>query len=299
MTESTARAALFELQSSTSPFYAWEVPQKPVCVRIPFSVIDRLEHEAVESFRSLTSRGSEIGGVLFGSVSPVEPISVTIQDYELISCDYSRGPLYRLADADMARFDRSILQQGTASPLTVVGMFRSHTRKGLALDSDDLAFFESRFRDPHHIVLLVRPFASKVSSAGIFIREGRLVNGEASYLEFPFRSSQLTPGKLPAEAMEPGPPAAALGSTLPAPQAPRTAVRGQIVPIAPRRETAPTAPVAATEPAVSAPAASVKTGAPTAPQPGDSPKPAAKVEEKAAAPKVEERVVKPKVEEKA
>ena len=63
MTESTARAERFEVQPASSPVYIWEVPQKPVSVRIPFSLIDRLEREAVESFRSLTSRGSEIGGI--------------------------------------------------------------------------------------------------------------------------------------------------------------------------------------------------------------------------------------------
>ena len=151
MTESTARAALFELQSSKFPFYLWAVPQKPVCVRIPFPVIDRLENEAVENFRSLTSRGSEIGGLLFGSISAGQPSEVTIEDYELISCDYSRGPLYRLADADMGRFDRSIQQHGSAGSLAVVGFFRSHTRKNLSLDADDIAFFEQRFRDPHQI----------------------------------------------------------------------------------------------------------------------------------------------------
>ena len=56
MTESTARAERYEVQTASSPFYLWEVPQKPVSVRIPFSLIDRLEREAVESFRSLTSR---------------------------------------------------------------------------------------------------------------------------------------------------------------------------------------------------------------------------------------------------
>ena len=66
MTESTARAERFDLQPAPSPLYLWEVPQKPVSVRIPFSLIDRLEREAVESFRSLTSRGSEIGGLLVG-----------------------------------------------------------------------------------------------------------------------------------------------------------------------------------------------------------------------------------------
>ena len=111
MTESTVRAERFEPQSSAPLCYTWTVPQKPVSVRIPFALIDRLDHEAVESFRSLHSRGSEIGGLLLGSVSPGDPAAVSIEDYELVACDYSRGPLYRLSDADMARLERAVEQR--------------------------------------------------------------------------------------------------------------------------------------------------------------------------------------------
>jgi len=201
MTESTARAERFEMQPAPSPLYLWEVPQKPVSVRIPFSLIDRLEREAVESFRSLTSRGSEIGGLLVGEVTQGSPLVVSIADYDLISCDYSRGPLYRLSDADMGRFEQAI-QQRVASGRGVAGFFRSHTRKGISLDTDDLAFFQARFRDPHHVALLVRPFATKASTAGLFIWENGKVNGDASYLEFPFRSSELSASQF-VEAQEP------------------------------------------------------------------------------------------------
>src|SRR3954468_11286400 len=141
MNESTARAERFEAKSDSTPLYIWEVPQKPVSVRIPFSLIDRLEHEAVESFRSLTSKGSEIGGLLIGDVTPGSPLVVSIADYDLIACDYSRGPLYRLSDADMGRFEQAI-QQRIAAGGGIAGFFRSQTRKGLALDADDLTFFE-------------------------------------------------------------------------------------------------------------------------------------------------------------
>jgi protein TonB len=208
-------------------------------VRIPFSLIDRLEREAVESFRSLTSRGSEIGGLLVGDVSPGSPMVVSIADYDLIPCDYSRGPLYRLSDADMGRFEQAI-QQRLAAGRGVAGFFRSHTRKGISLDADDLTFFQARFRDPHQIALLVRPFATKASTAGIFIWENGKVDGEASCLEFPFRSSELGPGQAPAP---PEPKAAA--PSAPPPQAPKSAMRAQIVPIASRREVAQApAPVA-------------------------------------------------------
>ncbi len=253
MTESTARAERFDVQTASSPFYLWEVPQKPVSVRIPFSLIDRLERDAVESFRSLTSRGSEIGGLLVGNVSPGSPLVVSIADYDLIACDYSRGPLYRLSDADMSRFEQAI-QQRLASGSAVAGFFRSHTRKGISLDTDDLTFFQARFREPHHLALLVRPFATKASTAGIFIWENGKVNGEASFLEFPFRSSELGAGNNAAPPADTT--AAAPSSPAPAPQAPKGPVRAQIVPIASRREISlPPLPVA--EPELPAPPVAV------------------------------------------
>jgi len=230
MTESTARAERFDVQTAASPLYLWEVAQKPVSVRIPFNLIDRLEKEAVESFRSLTSNGSEIGWLLVGNVSPGSPLVVTVSDYDLIPCDYSRGPLYRLSDADMGRFEQAI-QQRQAAGRGIAGFFRSHTRKGISLDVDDLAFFEARFRDPHHIALLVRPFATKASTAGIFIWENGKVSGDSSYQEFPFRSSELGPG-IPPQPMETKPSA----PPQPTSSAAKPASRAQIVPIASRRE---------------------------------------------------------------
>ena len=306
MTESTARAALFELQSSVAPNFTWVVPQKPVSVRIPFPVIDRLEHEAVENFKSLSSRGSEIGGLLWGKVTAGQPAEVSIEDYELISCDYSRGPLYRLAEADMARFDRSI--QEASNGLVAVGMFRSHTRKGLSLDADDLSFFDSRFAEPHQIVLLIRPFATKPSSAGIFIREGGTVHGEASYLEFPFRVSLLSSERpLVGEGGESRLATPAASGAVPIIPAPRPSVRGQIVPIASRREV-PSVPSLAVEPLKpvvehpepdSEPAATGSEPALKASVPAESTVEEPKPEEAAAPQQPQEKPAQPMVESKA
>jgi protein TonB len=253
-----------------------------VSVQIPFSLIDRLEKDAVESFRSLTSRGSEIGGLLVGLVSPGNPLVVSIADYQLIECDYSRGPLYRLSDADMGRFEQA-REQRLAGGAAIAGFFRSHTRKGISLDSDDLTFFQDRFRDPHHIALLVRPFATKASTAGIFIWENGKVNGEASALEFPFRSSELGPGKIIdpiADSKKSQPPAA------PA----KPPVRAQIVPIASRREIS-IPPVTAAETSYAAPTVAPPPPAPAAPTPSaPPPPPAARAEVKA--PVVEEKQAK-------
>jgi periplasmic protein TonB len=244
MPESAVRAERFDSSTTPSPSYVWEVAGKPVAVQIGLELVDRLEHEVVENFRSLNSRGSEIGGVLLGSFQSGSPLRVSIQSYELIPCDYSRGPLYRFSEADVERFDRAVQQRNAASGQRVVGFFRSHTRKGLSLDAEDVAFFSGHFREPHQVALLIRPYASKPSSAGYFIWENGSVRGDASYLEFAFRRSVLERGpgsEAPAASndMTAGP----APSPTPEPAVSKPTVRAQIVPIASRREiTIPQAP---------------------------------------------------------
>ena len=245
MVESTARRERVEPQPAAASTYLWEVSQKPVSVRLGFDFVDRLEREVLENFRSITSRGSEIGGLLLGAVTPGSPLCVWVEDFEAIPSDYSRGPLYRLSDAELGRFERAIEARASAAEPVVVGFFRAHTRKGIALDEEDLAFLDARFREPHHIALLIRPFATKASVAGIFIREAGAIHGQASYQEFPFRTSQLTPStRVPVaapisrSAATPVAPAAVAVNPPVAQATSRPSARAQIVPIA-RRETLP------------------------------------------------------------
>lgn len=240
MNESTARAERIGPASPAPGVYLWEVAQKPVSVKLSLDLVERLEHEVVESFRSLDSRGSEIGGVLLGSAQSGNPARVSIEGYELIPCDYARGPLYRFSEADVERFEKAIAQHNGSGGQRVVGFFRSHTRKGLGLDAEDLAFFTPHFREPHQVALLIRPYASKASTAGIFIWENGTIKGEASYQEFPFRRADLQNPARP-ETSEPAAESPAGGAALhhPAePAQPKPPVRAQIVPIASRREIA-------------------------------------------------------------
>src|SRR5689334_10833852 len=172
----------------------------------------------------------------------------------------------------MGRLEQAI-QQRTAGGRNIAGFFRSHTRKGISLDTDDLAFFQARFRDPHHVALLVRPFATKASTAGLFIWENGKVNGDASYLEFPFRSSELSASQF-VEAQEPkaAPPAS--------PQT-KGPARAQIVPIASRREISLPSMPAAESAAPPTPPAPVVAAAPAPAAAAIVTPPAPAVEEKA------------------
>ena len=173
---------------SASPSYLWEVPGKPVIVHVALEVVDRLDREVAESFRSLEVRGSEIGGLLLGAVQRSNPFEVSIQSYEVVPSEYKRGPLYQLSPGDLERFG-GLLEQRVGAAMQIVGFFRSHTRKGLGLDTEDVAIFNRFFPKQYQVALLAKPFATKPTAGAIFIREGRSLRSESSYKEFPFRTS--------------------------------------------------------------------------------------------------------------
>src|SRR5215469_12923659 len=175
---------------SASPSYLWEIPGKPVIVHVALEVIDRLEREIAESFRSLEAEGAEIGGLLLGAVQGSSPFEVFIHSYEVIPSEYKRGPLYKLSPRDLERFE-AVLQQRAGAAMQIVGFFRSHTRKGLGLDTEDVAIFNKFFPKQYQVALLAKPFATKLTAGAIFIREGRSLRSESSYKEFHFRTSTV------------------------------------------------------------------------------------------------------------
>jgi len=223
--------------------YLWEVEQKPVSVRIDLQVGEQIGRKAAEAVRSVTGIGSEIGGLLLGTVTAGKPILVTVEDFKLIQCDYRSGPLYRFGEADLEQFDRAVATQVSArSRLLVVGFFRSHTRKGLALDAADIQLVTARFGKPHQIALLIQPSFVRANRAGIFIWENGTMHAEATYLEFPLSSGELVRqapvtgaavsagGSRPVEGRPQG---VRQGLAAPAPEA---STRARVLPIATPRE---------------------------------------------------------------
>ena len=95
---------------SAPPSYLWEVPGKPVIVHVALEVLDRLDLEVAESFRSREMRGSEIGGLLLGAVQGSSPFEVFIQSYDVVPSEYNRGPLYQLSPRDLEGFE-DVLEQ--------------------------------------------------------------------------------------------------------------------------------------------------------------------------------------------
>lgn len=172
--------------------YLWEPPDKGVSVRIDLDVVDRMLAEVLRGFGVIPKRGVEIGGVLLGQF--VEPGVVHITDYETVGCQHSRGSSYLLSPDETQRL-RGVCDRWLSNPggrTTVVGLFRSHTREGFHLTAEDADLLDRMVPDPSAVMLLVKPYATRVSTGGVFFREdGGIRKMDAPYLEFPFRRREL------------------------------------------------------------------------------------------------------------
>ncbi len=178
-------------------YYVWQVAGKPVVVHLHLDVLDRLSSEVMRGFGAVPKRGAEVGGVLLGTIEqgsgPGHPAIVRIEDFESVECEYKRGPSYLFTDEEKDDFEDAVQrwQPDPSRTAYVVGFYRSHTRDGLSLAGEDIQLLDEFFPDPENVVLLIKPFGTKVSEAGFFFREnGAFV--ETSPLEFPFRRHELT-----------------------------------------------------------------------------------------------------------
>ena len=165
-------------------------------VHLRLDVVDRLAAEVVRGFGAVPKRGAEVGGLLIGSTRPGLPTIVRIDDFEAVPCEYRRGPSYAFTEEDGGDFEDCCQKwQPHASPSAyAVGYFRSHTREGFALAPEDLDIMDHFFPGAAHLALLIKPYATKVSVGGFFVREHGVFS-EASPQEFPLRRRELMGGE--------------------------------------------------------------------------------------------------------
>jgi hypothetical protein len=188
------------LEAESPASYSWEVPGKPLAVRLDFGAVDRILAEVMRGFGSVPKRGAEVGGLLLGTVTQGDPVIVHILDFEPVLSEHARGPSYLLSPADETRLTAAIERyrgSNGGGNRQVVGFVRSHTRDRLGLSEDDLALFDKYFPEPHQVFLLVKPYAARASVGGFFFREEGLIRSDSSYLEFPFRRKDLGGGVAP------------------------------------------------------------------------------------------------------
>jgi len=170
---------------------SFDFPAKSFTIQLDPTLVDRLEKDVIESFKSITKRGSEVGGLLLGALDG-EAGAVFIADYELFECSYNRGPLFLLTDQEARRLEVAVRKRKGPDDPVVVGFFRSNTRKDLALDDDDLSILKDLFNGTNQVALLIKPFSMKPCTASFFVWDDGRMQEVAGAVSFPFRQSELT-----------------------------------------------------------------------------------------------------------
>lgn len=173
-------------------YYVWEVAGKPVAVHLHLDVVDHLLAVVLRGLGALPKRGAEVGGLLLGTIEHGDVSIVRIEDFEPVECEYTRGPSYLFTDVDRKTFEAACerWRPGESRPAYAVGFYRSHTRDGMSLTPEDVELVDEFFPLPENIVLLVKPFRTKLSMAGFFFREAEAFPPKTP-LEFPFQRGEL------------------------------------------------------------------------------------------------------------
>lgn len=175
-------------------FYVWEVPGRWISIELGLDVVDLLNQDVIRGFGSIPRRGAEVGGILLGTVSGGGRI-VRVEDYREVPIEYRRGPSFLLSELDTQAFEAALadVRSNAASSARPIGYFRSHTRDGVGLSEEDLDLVTRYFPDPETIILLIRPFGTKPSTAGFYFKEDGQFQSGPPLLEFPFRRRDLAP----------------------------------------------------------------------------------------------------------
>jgi hypothetical protein len=160
----------------------WEVPERLISIHLAYSVIERLERDVIAAFNAVPKRGAEVGGLLLGHVDESGNRTVYINDFTPVVCEYRRGPSYLLSDGDRAGLESAIARAGTS----VVGFYRSHTRKDFGFDEEDVSHFRTYFPDSNRVFLLIKPLSISQSVARVSLWEGGELGGDSSLAEFSF-----------------------------------------------------------------------------------------------------------------
>ena len=279
MTNATVPAGSPAVPDPTA-FYRWELSDKAITVFLSLELIERLERETIEAFKAVTRRGSEVGGVLLGRTAEAGRRLILVDSFEPVECDHSRGPLYMFGDDDKKRLEQAVAQSGAS----VVGFFRSNTRRDIVLDEDDLALVKQYFASPSQICMLIKPFAMKPSTGAIFFWEKGAIEGGDAAQAFPFRRAEIEKS-LANMIVKPGDPA--LAALAPKQAAAPPPAR----PAAPKPPEKPTPPVAAAVP----PKEAAPAPPPVAPRKEEKPAPPAirREERHIAVPKHDQRPIGP------
>src|SRR3954447_6799329 len=131
-----------------SEYFSWLSADRERSVQISRDVMKKLHTEVMRGFGKTRRRGTECGGLLLGAKDTSGKI--TIDDFQIVPCEYAFGPSYNLSEKDELAFQQAVALAGSS----VVGFFRSDTRDEMAVDNLDSRLGSEVLGSNGHVALL-------------------------------------------------------------------------------------------------------------------------------------------------
>src|SRR5215472_633392 len=182
----------YEVDSDS--YYRWEAPGKPVAVSLSLEVVERLG-PALRQGGQASHRRAEIGGLLLGTVRRSGGLTVVeVNGFETIECEHAFGASYFLSGDEQRKLAERLHRRTSSGGATIVGFFRSNTRKEFALTIEDIDLMARHFPKPSMVLLLVHAAADGALRGGFSIWEQHAIRTMTPYVEFPFETSALLAG---------------------------------------------------------------------------------------------------------
>jgi hypothetical protein len=183
-------------QATRTLSYIWHAPDKPLTIALNLDVVDRLGLAVHAGCQALPHRGLEIGGIVLGRIRRSKgKTTVEIEDFDLVESEHAAGPSYLLSAADRQIFESRIRQhQKSSRKLSVVGWFRSHTRRDFATTMEDTCLMTDFFPESSMVLLLIHANQDGPPKGGYYIWEGRNARMRRPSEQFPFGTAALMSG---------------------------------------------------------------------------------------------------------
>jgi hypothetical protein len=175
-------------------FYRWQAPGKTVAVSLSLAVVERLG-SIIRQEGGPSHRRAEIGGFLLGTVGRNRGVTtVEVDGFEPVECEHAFGESYFLSGDEQRRLAERLHGRRPKGSGSIVGFFRSNTRKEFSLTIEDLDLMAAHFSKPSMVLLLVHAEADGSLTGGFSIWEQRAIRTMKPYLEFPFETRALLAG---------------------------------------------------------------------------------------------------------
>jgi len=178
-------------ERSEPEYLNWAPEDSPVAIHMSLGAVDGIAYDVLEALEASPRHDMEVGGLLLGRVTGGAN-TVWIERYQRIPCVHSFGPHFILSEPDTAALEEAATRIFETRDMSVVGLYRTHTRPGLQLEESDFDLMRRYFSDPSDLMLLVKPGKAN----NLFAQFYRFTPGGGAQPvgdRFPFRGSVVTP----------------------------------------------------------------------------------------------------------